>query len=231
MSVSRDRKVEREPLAMRVTKTLRDAITGGDYPPGERLVEEDLARRLGVSRNLIREAFHRLETEGLIENDHYRGRSVIKLARDDMAEIISLRVTLECHAIELAIKNLTETDKDDLRGKANALLNENLRFKEYNEADLELHRAVVRFSRSKRLEKFLNELWGPFYIDRAYRDYLFSFSSDPEGFVSKEIVWEYEKGPRGHQVIVEQICQKNVEGAQRAMREHILRGWGEWMRS
>src|SRR5262245_26633770 len=107
------RRVEREPLALRVTRSLREAITRGDYPPGERLVEEDLAREMGVSRNLIREAFHRLETEGLIENDHYRGRSVIKLAPEDMAEILALRVTLECLAVELAIKYLTEADKDD----------------------------------------------------------------------------------------------------------------------
>jgi DNA-binding GntR family transcriptional regulator len=235
-----DRKIERSPLAVRVTENLRCAITGGDYPPGTRLVEEELARQLGVSRNLIREAFHRLETVGLIENDHYRGRSVIKLTRDDMAEIVSLRITLECHAVELAIKKLTEKDEDCLREKAKALLNENLEFKEYNEADLELHRAMVKASRSKRLEKFLSELWGPFYLDRAYRDYLISFPS-PEGF-SKEteglnysqrpqeyhshrIVWERERDPRGHTIIVEEICKRDIQGAQQAMREHILRGW------
>ena len=240
MSVSPDRKVERSPLAIRVTESLRDAITGGDYPPGTRLVEEELARQLGVSRNLIREAFHRLEAAGLIENDHYRGRSVIKLTQDDMVEIVSLRVTLECHGVELAIKNLTEKDEECLREKARALVDESLKFREFIDAGLELHRAIANISRSKRLEKFLNELWGPFYLDRAYQDYLISFSS-PEGFSKdiegsnysqrpqehhlRRIVWEHERDPRGHTIIVEKICERDIQGAQQAMREHILRSW------
>jgi DNA-binding GntR family transcriptional regulator len=237
MPVSHDRKVERSPLAVRVTENLRDAITAGDYPPGTRLVEEELARHLGVSRNLIREAFHRLETEGLIENDHYRGRSVIKLTRDDMAEIVSLRVTLECHAVELAINNLTEKDEECLREKARALVDESLKFREFIVAGLELHRAIAKISRSKRLEKFLNELWGPFYLDRAYRDHLISFSS-PDVFSkdfeapnysqqehSRRLVWEHERDPRGHTIIVEKICERDIQKAQQAMREHILRSW------
>lgn len=216
----------REPLALRATKTLKDAIIAGQYFPGERLTEESLARKLGVSRNVVREAFHRLEAEGLLQNDHYKGRSVVRLTPEDMAEMVSLRAVLECHAISLAIKNAAQSDIQDFRNRGRALCNAK-DYKSYLEADLDLHRAIARCSRSVRLGKFLNELWGPFFTLRAHQDFLPVFGSSPERIVLQEIRWELERSPRGHQLIVEKLCQRDLEGAQEAMRNHIL-SWTEW---
>jgi len=55
------------PLRQSVYDALIDLIVGGDLPPGQHMVETDLARQLGVSRQPIREALHRMEAEGWVD--------------------------------------------------------------------------------------------------------------------------------------------------------------------
>ena len=71
-----------------------EAIDGGIYRPGDRLVESELAERFGVSRTPIREALQRLETQSLLARD---GRSLIvaSLDHNQMAELYAVRTELE----------------------------------------------------------------------------------------------------------------------------------------
>jgi DNA-binding GntR family transcriptional regulator len=90
------------------TSALRRAILEGVLAPGERLRQEVLAAELGVSRIPLRDAFRRLEAEGLISIDGRRGARVASLSIDDVAELYELRRMLEVHCIRLAIRNLTD---------------------------------------------------------------------------------------------------------------------------
>ena len=90
------------------TETLRRAILQGVLAPGDRLRQEVLAAELGVSRIPLRDAFRRLEAEGLIDIDGRRGARVSSLSIDDVAELYELRRMLEVHCIRLAIRNLTD---------------------------------------------------------------------------------------------------------------------------
>jgi DNA-binding GntR family transcriptional regulator len=90
------------------TTTLRRAILTGVLAPGDLLRQEVLAAQLGVSRIPLRDAFRRLEAEGLIEIDGRRGARVTSLSTDDVAELYELRRMLEVHCIRLAIRNLTD---------------------------------------------------------------------------------------------------------------------------
>lgn len=80
------------------------AIDNGEYRPGDRLVEADLADRFGVSRTPIREAFQRLETQGVLTRD---GRSLVvsSLDHDQMGELYVLRTELEALAVRLAAQH------------------------------------------------------------------------------------------------------------------------------
>ena len=91
-----------------------DAIDIGVYKPGDRLVESDLAERLGVSRTPIREALQRLETQSLLERD---GRSLIvaTLDHNQMAELYVVRRELEGLAARLAAQHATEEEVRVLR--------------------------------------------------------------------------------------------------------------------
>lgn len=93
------------PLGQVVIETLRQSILGGAYRPGERLVEDRLARELGVSRIPIREALRVLATEGLIQIAPRRGATVAALSQQSVREMIEVRATLEGLNARLAARH------------------------------------------------------------------------------------------------------------------------------
>jgi DNA-binding GntR family transcriptional regulator len=83
---------------------LLEAIDKGEFRPGDRLVESELAERLGVSRTPIREALQRLETQGVLARD---GRSLVlaRLDHDQLGELYVVRAELEALAARLAAQH------------------------------------------------------------------------------------------------------------------------------
>ncbi|HMO08523.1 MAG TPA: GntR family transcriptional regulator [Paracoccaceae bacterium] len=92
-----------------------EAIEAGTYKPGDRLVESELAERLGVSRTPVREALQRLETQAMVTRD---GRSLIvaSLDHNQLAELYAVRTELEGLAARLAARHATEEEVRVLRG-------------------------------------------------------------------------------------------------------------------
>lgn len=91
-------------------ETLRDMIVAFELPPGERLVEKDLAARLGVSKTPVREALAMLEAEGLVEATPYRGAIVRWLSINEMREQGFLVDGLEMPAYEMVVERITEAE-------------------------------------------------------------------------------------------------------------------------
>lgn len=91
-----------------------DAIEGGLYKPGDRLVESELADRFGVSRTPVREALQRLETQAMLSRD---GRSLIvaSLDHNQLAELYAVRTELEGLAARLAARHATDEEVRVLR--------------------------------------------------------------------------------------------------------------------
>ena len=91
-----------------------EAIDAGIYQPGDRLVESELAERLGVSRTPVREALQRLETQGMLARD---GRSLIvaSLDHNQLAELYVVRTELEGLAARLAARHATPEELRVLR--------------------------------------------------------------------------------------------------------------------
>jgi DNA-binding GntR family transcriptional regulator len=82
---------------------LRAEILSGQLPPGERLIEEQLTQRFGISRAPLREALRELAQQGLIEHLPRRGVRVADLSADDVDELFGLRDVLERYAVERAL--------------------------------------------------------------------------------------------------------------------------------
>jgi len=90
------------------TTALGVAIRRGILPPGMRLRQEDLAELLGVSRIPLRDAFRRLEAEGLVEIEGRRGARVATLSADDVAEIYDMLILIEARLMRLAVRNIPD---------------------------------------------------------------------------------------------------------------------------
>ena len=101
---------ESRSLADDIAERLRAAILAGHFDPGERLGEEKLAQKMNVSRGPIREAFARLEREGLVVTRRNRGAFVAQLTREDLDELYTLRRVLEPLALQRAIERADERD-------------------------------------------------------------------------------------------------------------------------
>ena len=96
---SLSRKIVKLELPAEVAGRLRASIVSGELPPGFRLVERDMAARLGVSRTPVRQAFFALQDEGLVSACEGRGLVVSSLDADDITDIYQLIATLERTAI------------------------------------------------------------------------------------------------------------------------------------
>ncbi len=111
---------KKKSIAEVVYKTLKDAIVKGDLMPGQRLVEQRLARKLQVGRAPVHEAVKRLEHRGFVERLPTRGTVVRKVGDDDIREAFGVRAALESYAAYLACEHVTEELLAALLGNINA---------------------------------------------------------------------------------------------------------------
>ena len=102
------------PLRDVVFHTLREAILKGELKPGERLMELQLASKLGVSRTPIREAIRMLEQEGLAVTIPRKGAEVAKMTEKDMEDVLQIREVLDELAVSLACDNISEEEMQDM---------------------------------------------------------------------------------------------------------------------
>ena len=110
------------PLRDVVFNTLRDAILKGELEPGERLMEIQLAERLGVSRTPIREAIRKLELEGLVLMIPRKGAEVAKISEKSLRDVLEVRRSLEELAAELACQRMDAEALKDLEDAQKAFI-------------------------------------------------------------------------------------------------------------
>jgi DNA-binding GntR family transcriptional regulator len=145
----------RRSLGEDVADQLRQAILHGDFLPGEHLREEDLAKRLQVSRGPVRSAFVLLERQGLVRSSHHRGVIVAEFSREDLYEVYTLRSAIEPLAVRLSIQRGTDEDFAVIRRRFENFTNyfSDGEITEHTAAqlDLEFHDAIFEASHHERL--------------------------------------------------------------------------------
>lgn len=148
----------------RIYEQLRDSILSGVLESGRRLQQEELAVDLAVTPAQAREALLRLEGEDLVNYEPYKGFTVTKFTLDDLKEIYFLRSILEGAASELAAKNLTEQELDELESlckKMEECLDQNdLTYMPRFNADF--HEIIYLAAKSPRLYSMIMKLWNGF---------------------------------------------------------------------
>jgi DNA-binding GntR family transcriptional regulator len=94
-------------IEQHVLNQLRNDILSGHYRPGDKLRQDEVAKRFEVSTTPVREAFRGLRSEGLVSIDANKGVVVKGLTVDDVAEIYELRIALEPLLAKKAVRSIT----------------------------------------------------------------------------------------------------------------------------
>ena len=156
-----------------VLRALRADLISGYFDPGEQLVQESIAERLGVSRVPLREALKVLEAEGHVTYHPHRGYFVTRLSTDDLLEVYRLREILETEALEHAVPMLTAEDCDAL-GDLLVTVDQAIRMDDVraiSETNRQFHFALFEFSGMPRLVRLIRQLWD---ATEAYRSVYFT---------------------------------------------------------
>jgi DNA-binding GntR family transcriptional regulator len=156
------------PLAASIRAQLRQAILQGDFAPGERLREVEIAARHQVSRGPVREALLQLEQEGLVLLRRNRGAIVARLSRTDLEEVYSLRLALERLAVARAAQYGTEADfgvmdsvLHEFRGTGS---DQPLTEQQAADQDVRFHDAVYRAAHHERLYATWSSIRSQVYV-------------------------------------------------------------------
>src|SRR3954454_11822218 len=104
-----------EPLATAAVRSVREAILSGRLNPGDRIRQEDFARRLGTSRIPVREALRQLETEGLVTLVPHSGARVAVMDLAGFEELYRIREEVEPMAIAQSAPRLSDEQIQELR--------------------------------------------------------------------------------------------------------------------
>lgn len=196
------------PLRDVVFNTLRRAILRGELLPGERLMEIQLAQRLGVSRTPVREAIRKLELEGLVTMIPRKGAEVAQITVSDLKDVLEVRIALEELAVKDACENITEEQLAALRS-ANEEFRRVLQEGDLmtcGQADIKFHEIIYRATNNKRLLQMLSNIREQMY--RYRMEYLKDHSKH------EALVCEHEK-------ICQALQEHDREKAGEAIRVHI----------
>lgn len=191
-----------------VYSRLKDDILFGRYRDRERLVQRQIAERLGVSRAPVRDAIRRLEAEGLVTESPRAGHSVADISKDELADLYLVREVLEVVAAKLAAKHATPA-------QVNAMT-ESLRQLEeavgHEEPDRsyrlgsQFHELLAESSGNTVLQELLRNVW-----DRVLRYRI----------AATLIPGRAREGLSDHYEILERIEAKDADGAGEVMKRHI----------
>lgn len=145
----------RTSTAERVASILRAHIRSGFFPPGTRLLEDEITASLGVSRNTLREGFRLLVHERLLAHELNRGVFVRALDIADVRDLYRVRRHVECAAVRAV------TTPPDTSRLAEALSQGQRMFDEQNwpvlgTADIVFHEALVALAGSPRLDQMMS---------------------------------------------------------------------------
>jgi DNA-binding GntR family transcriptional regulator len=205
------RVARRKSLREEVYDSLRKSILHGKLEGGQRLIEEQLAFQIGISRTPVREAFHKLERDDLVTRLSKGGFAVRKFTREDVEEIFGIRTALESYAAYLATLHISP-EKLSLLEKKIEETEKALRSEDRDKViqlHTEFHDLLYKSCRSKKLIDMISN----------FRDYFYRYRSP---------LLKTERGVNesmeGHRQMLEAMKKKNPRLVERLVRKHLERG-------
>jgi DNA-binding GntR family transcriptional regulator len=200
---------EVKPLRDRIVASIRDSIIAGKIKPGERLLEPDVAKVLGVSRTPLREAFLQLEAEDFVRVTPRRGAVVSELSVKDAEEIYVVKSALESLAARLASAVMTDEIVDKLVS-VNDQMEKKAKVKEPDyRALLDLnsmfHRIIVETTKNEKLMQIVNHL----------RNQTLRYN-----FIYLSVLSHLEESIEEHRQIIDALCRRDGAAVEILMKNH-----------
>ncbi len=196
-------------LQERTYQALREALLEGQYLPGQRIYEAEIARLLEVSRNPVREAIRRLQQDGLLEVRPRSGIYVASVPADEVEDVYRLRAALEGVAAALAAERMTEAELEELgrmmRSRTREVQPPKSASVTVARAD-RFHQAIHHGARSPRLSLLLEMLYAQV---THFRNLTLRMPGRAEAAAS------------GHRQLYEALVRRDAGEAERLMRLHV----------
>ena len=196
-------------MGARVYRALLNSIVSGQVESGTQLRPDVIARQLEVSTTPVREAMHRLESDGLAVKVPYQGWFVRDFISEQIQELYEVRVALECMAVRLACERITDQEIEWLRaqqsvGEAALATGDKEAYRIYNQ---DLHAAILKAAKNSYLSSVMGQL-------RLQNEMLMVKTSRIAG----RSLRAFEE----HGRVIELMAQRQVKAAEQLMQAHIL---------
>jgi len=204
---SENKHIPRVVLSDRVKEYIVEAVLSGELKPGDRIVENSMARLLGVSQAPVREAIRDLVLLGFLETEPYKGTSVRSFTPEELWETYTVRAALESLAARLAATRLTDDDMQALQ----KILDEMMEAAQRQDRDrlLQLdnvfHETILRASRNRTLYQLWKSLQFGIWSIVTYR----KSSYDPQYLAAR------------HGELLDALKSGDPERATHVMQHHI----------
>lgn len=192
--------------ADQVQQQILKSIHSGHYRPGDRIRETEVATSLGVSRTPVREALRRLESDGLLSFESWRGVVVSKLDRQQVSELYAMREVLEGAAARMAAQHIDDAGIELLKlllEKAQESPDDPAKLAKLNR---KLHQTIYSAAHNRYLLQTLGQLENALALLRG---------------TTYAVAGRADTAAVEHQAIIEAICSRDAEAAELAARKHI----------
>ena len=210
-------KQERPTLMNQALKQIKAAIKEGRVKPGDRLIETELAKDMGISRFPIREALRQLEKEGLVQSIPFKGTSVARFSRKDIEDLYNLRGALEGLAVRTLVNKITAAEIKKLQTIVKAMIKagEENKGRKIIEEDMRFHKRLCELSGNEKLLTVWLTLESQSRIFLTFEKFQYT---DLQSFIQ----WHVE--------ILEALKNRDADLAEQVVWKHLAEGL-ELMRS
>jgi DNA-binding GntR family transcriptional regulator len=192
-----------------VYQSLRGAIMRGELPPGQRLVIDEIARRLEVSAIPIREALQSLQAEGLVVSAPHVGATVASISQDEIHEVFAIMEGLETVAVREAAARLTDEQGEGLRTIVTDMDGtvDRREFERWAEMNGRLHRSIGEVAAMPLLREMTDRALSRW--ERLRRHYF-------QGVLVPRV----EQAQREHRELLAALVARDPDEAERVVRAH-----------
>ena len=200
--------IVRRSLHGEVIELLRDMIIEGELKPGEKIIEQELSQRFGVSRTPLREALKVLASEGLVVLAPNRGASVARITQQEIDELFPIMGALEALAGELAVKNITEQALARFRGLHNKMISY------YERRDSRRYSAINR-----AIHEAIFEVAGNATLSSLYQTMI--VRTHAVRFIAKKSMKRWKEAVEDHNKMMDALLARDGSALAETLKNHL----------